>query len=117
MRDPKEWATELIQGYSTDDYGRLSPNDIEPLIREAQEDGAREWKNQCIVEAQDVAALTERAERAEEQRDDAANRAMQAVESLNANVMARRNAHPRGCCDWSCDLCAPLLELDEKGNG
>ena len=27
--------------------------------------------------------------------------------ALEANIMERRN-RPGGCCDWSCDLCAPL---------
>lgn len=32
------------------------------------------------------------------------------LESLRANVMARRN-QPGGCCDWSCPLCSPLTEV------
>ena len=69
-----------------------------------------EWCNERI------ASLIDEIDRVTDQRDNVTNALMHAVESLNANVMARRNAHPRGCCDWSCDLCAPLLVLDGANN-
>lgn len=40
---------------------------------------------------------------------DAKKRDERVLESLRANVMARRNA-PGGCCDWSCPLCVVLSE-------
>ena len=68
MRDPKEMAREWMTRVTDPRYSIPVDgytDELVTLLREAQEDGAREWKNACIVEAQAVAALTERAERAE----------------------------------------------------
>lgn len=140
MRDPKEMAAKMCADLLSCCPTEADCETIADALREAQEDGAREWKltaqsmtkehfeserqvrileaqvaewkNQCIVEAQAVAALTERAERAEQERTELLHRSRKTLAALHRNVMARRNA-PGGCCDWSCDLCAPLMKLAE----
>lgn len=83
MRDPTEMAREIL----AEDAGEEAVLVMAHIIREAQEDGAREWRERaevaecerdlkvqkwldrcCALEAQ-VAALTERAEKAEAERD------------------------------------------------
>ena len=87
MRDPNEWAESLPYAMVMYDETEPDRDYLAIVIREAQEDGAREWRERaevaecerdpkvqkwldrcCALEAQ-VAALTERAEKAEAERD------------------------------------------------
>lgn len=61
-RDPKEWAADVdcydvINVYSSDEF-EVNREGLADLIREAQEDGAAEWKAHAAEIGESVALMT-----------------------------------------------------------